>query len=353
MYFQEKILTKRYCLLLVPLELRVIASAPGKITLFGEHAVVYGYPAIVVAINKRVYAYAEARDDNVIKISAKDLRVPGVVISYIGNEVVLETDYGAVLPAIAYINKAIEIVSEYLGIKKGVNLEIKSEMPVGAGLGTSAAVAVATIAAYAAINGYELSNTEIAQLGWKVEKTVQGIASPMDTSITSLGGFLKIRYKDDNIDRTPLDIDKNLPLLIGYVEREAKTRDMVSMVKEKLTKSPEIYGKILEMIGLIVDKAYDVLINMDYKQLGELMNLNHAFLEALGVSTRKLNELVYVARDSGAYGAKLTGAGGGGCVIALVPEKQEFVELAMRIHGSMVIRTELGAEGVKIYKIDK
>lgn len=333
--------------------MRVIASAPGKVTLFGEHAVVYGYPALVVAINKRIYAIAEPRNDNVVKISAKDLRVPGIIISYVGNEVFLETDYGAVLPAIAYINKAIEVASEYLGIRKGVNIEIKSDMPVGAGLGTSAAVAISTIAAYAAVNGYELKTEEIANLGWNVEKAVQGIASPMDTSIASFGGFLRIKYKDNTVERTPIIINKNLPLIIGYVEREAKTRDMVALVKDKVSRYPEIYGKILEMIGVIVEQANQALINNDFKHLGELMNLNHALLEALGVSTRKLNELVYIAREAGAYGAKLTGAGGGGCVIALVPEKQDFVELAMRIHGSMVMRAELGAEGVRIDKIIK
>ena len=333
-------------------KMRVTASAPGKITLFGEHAVVYGYPALVVAINKRIYAIAELRSDDVVKISAKDLRVPGIVVSYVGNEVVLETDYGAVLPAIAYINKAIEITSEYLGVKRGVNIEIKSEMPVGAGLGTSAAVAVSTIAAYAAVNGYELKAEEIADLGWKVERAVQGIASPMDTSITSLGGFLKVRYKDNAVERIPISIGKNLPLIIGYVEREAKTRDMVALVRDRLNRYPDIYGRILEMIGIIVEKANQALTSNDFKQLGELMNLNHALLEALGVSTRKLNELVYVAREAGAYGAKLTGAGGGGCVIALVPEKQDLVELAMRIHGSMVMKTELGDEGVRIDKVE-
>lgn len=333
--------------------MRAIASAPGKVTLFGEHAVVYGYPALVVAIDRRVYAVAESREDKVIKISARDLRVPGVVISYVGDEIVLETDYGAILPAVAYINKAIEITSEYLGIRKGVNIEIRSEMPVGAGLGTSAAVAVSTIAAYAAVNGYSLSAREIADLGWKVERSVQGIASPMDTSITSLGGFLKIRHRGGEVERERVSIKSGLPLIIGYVEREAKTKDMVEMVRRKVTEYPEIYGRILEVIGMIVERAGAALESNDHRLLGELMNLNHAMLEALGVSTRKLNELVYVAREAGAYGAKLTGAGGGGCVIALAPEKQEHVELAMRIHGSMIMRTQLGGDGVRIEEIGR
>jgi mevalonate kinase len=328
--------------------MRVVASAPGKVTLFGEHAVVYGHPALVVAIERRVYAFAESREDNVIKISAKDLRVPGIVISYIGNEVVLETDYGMVLPAIAYINKAIELTSKYLGSRKGVNIEIKSEMPVGAGLGTSAAVAISTIAAYAVANGHSLDKEEIARIGWEVEKEVQGIASPMDTSITSLGGYLRIKYGKGTVERARLNVGTELPLIIGYVEREAKTKDMVAMVRERLERYPDIYGDIMKLIGQVVSRAEGSLLSGDLSELGFLMNLNHSLLDALGVSTRRLNELVNVARDSGAYGAKLTGAGGGGCVIALVPEKGEVVETAMRLHGSMVMRTKLGAEGVRI-----
>jgi len=328
--------------------MRVVASAPGKVTLFGEHAVVYGHPALVVAIERRVYAFAESREDNVIKISAKDLRVPGIVISYIGSEVVLETDYGVVLPAIAYINKAIELTSKYLGSRKGVNIEIKSEMPVGAGLGTSAAVAISTIAAYAVANGHSLDKEEIARIGWEVEKEVQGIASPMDTSITSLGGYLRIKYGKGTVERARLNVGTELPLIIGYVEREAKTKDMVAMVRERLQRYPDIYGDIMKLIGQVVSRAEGSLLSGDLSELGFLMNLNHSLLDALGVSTRRLNELVNVARDSGAYGAKLTGAGGGGCVIALVPEKGEVVETAMRLHGSMVMRTKLGAEGVRI-----
>jgi len=331
--------------------LKVVASAPGKVTLFGEHAVVYGHPALVVAIDRRVYAVAEPRSDDVVKISARDLRVPGIVISYVGNEVVLETDYGMVLPAIAYINKAIELTAKALGVRKGINIEIKSEMPVGAGLGTSAAVAVSTIASYAEANGYSLTKEEIAKLGWEVEKEVQGIASPMDTSITSFGGYMRIRYSGSSVEREPLSFKGDLPLLIGYVEREARTKDMVAMVKERMMKYPEIFDGIMKMIGSIVEKAEASLRSRDLKEVGFLMNLNHSLLDALGVSTRRLNELVHVARDSGAYGAKLTGAGGGGCVIALVPEREEVVETAMRLHGSMVLKTKLGAEGVKVEKI--
>lgn len=328
---------------------KVYVSAPGKVTLFGEHAVVYGQPAIVTSIGKRVHVYAESRSNGVITIEARDLRVPGVIVTYKEGEVTVETDYGLVLPAIEYLHKAVEIASKYLGSRHGVKLVVRSEMPVGAGLGTSAAVAVATVTAYAYSGGYELSKDEIARLGWEVERAVQGVASPMDTSITTYGGFMRIRYSGGAIERENLDVDLDLPIVLAYVEREFKTRDMVLMVRERMSKYPQLYGRIIELIGEIARAAERALLRHDLQEVGMMMNLNHGLLDSLGVSTRKLNEVVYAARSSGALGAKLTGAGGGGCVIALSqPERTDTVETIMKFLSEFTMRTSLGSEGVRV-----
>lgn len=328
---------------------RVYVSAPGKVTLFGEHAVVYGQPAIVASIDKRVHVYAESRSDGIITIEARDLRVPGVIVTYREGEVTVETEYGLVLPAISYLNKAVEMTSKYLGSRHGVKLVVRSEMPVGAGLGTSAAVAVATIAAYAYSGGYELSKDEIARLGWEVERAVQGVASPMDTSITTYGGFMRIKYTGEKIEREELKVGGDLPIVLAYVERELKTRDMVLMVRERITKYPQLYGRIIELIGEVAKAAEKALVEHDLQELGQLMNLNHGLLDSLGVSTRKLNEVVYAARSSGALGAKLTGAGGGGCVVALGrPDRLDTVETIMRFLSEFTMRTTLGSEGIKV-----
>ncbi|MCD6324461.1 MAG: hypothetical protein J7L55_05085, partial [Desulfurococcales archaeon] len=163
----------------------VTASAPGKVTLFGEHAVVYGYPAIVTSIGKRVYVTAKVREDSAVRIVAKDLRTPGLIVTYREGSVEVSTDHGRSLLAVAYLNKAIELTSRKIGKFRGVDLIVESEMPVGAGLGTSAAVSVATVAAYSKLLGTELSRDEIADLAWSVEREVQGLASPMDTSIST------------------------------------------------------------------------------------------------------------------------------------------------------------------------
>ncbi len=326
---------------------KVVASAPGKVTLFGEHAVVYGYPAIVTAIGRRVWVTAESRSDDAVVIAALDLRVPGVVVTYRGNEVIIGTDYGRTLSAVAYLRKAIEITSDYLGTRGGVNLTVRSEMPVGAGLGTSAAVSVATIAAYSKVLGYELRKDEIARLGWEVEKAIQGIASPMDTSIASFGGIIKIWKEGKEFVRKQLSVSIEEPLIIGYVERQHTTAEMVKAVKNLKERYGELIELIMKAIGRLTEEAESALLQGDVLKVGTLMNVNHGLLEALNVSTMKLSQIVYAARAAGALGAKLTGAGGGGAVIALASkDNAERVELAVKLHSSMTLKTTFGAPGV-------
>jgi len=326
---------------------KVVASAPGKVTLFGEHAIVYGYPAIVTAIGRRVWVTAESRSDDAVVIAALDLRVPGVVVTYRGSEVIIGTDYGKTLSAVAYLRKAIEVTSDYLGARGGVNLTVRSEMPVGAGLGTSAAVSVATIAAYSKTLGYELGKDEIARLGWEVEKAVQGIASPMDTSIASFGGTIKIWREGSEFVRKRLSVSIEEPLIIGYVERQHTTAEMVKAVKNLKERYGELIELIMRAIGRLTEEAESALLQGDVLKVGTLMNVNHGLLEALNVSTMRLNQIVYAARAAGALGAKLTGAGGGGAVIALAnKDDAERVELAVKLHSSMSLKTTFGAPGV-------
>jgi len=331
---------------------KVVASAPGKVTLFGEHAIVYGYPAIVSSIDLRVYVTAYPRNDDLIKIIAYDLKTPGLIVTYTGDEIRVTTDYGKSLSAVSYLNKAIRLTADYLGISKGINLEVKSEMPVGAGLGTSAAVSVATVAAYASAHGYKLSKDEISELAWSVEKTVQGIASPMDTSIATYGGYMKIWKSNEIFQRLKLNIKANLPIIIGYVERKFSTGDMVLKVKELRDRYEKLVDDIMKLIGELTNKAEKALISEDLITVGELMNMNQGLLDALGVSDMRLNELVYLAREAGALGSKLTGAGGGGAIIALAPKNEDKVEAVLKTRSSMTLKTKFGVEGVKVTSIN-
>ncbi len=329
---------------------KVTASAPGKVTLFGEHAVVYGEPALVASIGKRVYVTTELRDDDHVRIVASDLQVPGLTVTFTGEELIVETDYGRTISAVAYLKTAIDVVSKYLGVFKGANIVVRSEMPVGAGLGTSAAVAVATILSYSTALGYALKKEEVARLGWEVEKLVQGAASPMDTSITTYGGVIKVKLLSGNdYEVKALPRVSDLPIVIGYVEREARTKDLIAKVKSLKDRYPEIVDRIIRTIGLITEMAEAALIGSDLITLGELMNVNQGLLDSLGISNRRLSELIYAARSAGALGSKITGAGGGGCIIALAPGNQDAVEVAIRLAGGHAIKTSLGGPGAMVH----
>ncbi|MCC6013820.1 MAG: mevalonate kinase [Candidatus Verstraetearchaeota archaeon] len=316
--------------------MKVKFSSPGKITLFGEHAIVYGRPAIVSAINKRVYVSMEKRDDDFIKIIS-DLSSDFISINEISN-------YKG---SLIYIIKAIEILSKYTGRKKGVNIIINSEMPISAGLGTSAAVSIATIAAYSRIIDYNISISEIAKLGHKVELEVQGIASIMDTTISTFGGTMYIK---PNVTIEKIKIDYEIPFILGYIKREYNTAYMVNKVKSLMNENKEIIEKIMETIGLIVEEGKKAILEKNIEKIGLLMNINHGLLDSLGVSNKELNDMVYLARKAGALGAKLTGAGGGGCIIALCPNNESIknnICNAIESIGGKVIPILLSEEGLK------
>ncbi len=208
---------------------------------------------------------------------------------------------------------------EELGIKN-VKLSIKSELPVGAGMGTSAAVTVATLQAVNKLFSLGLDREEIHKLAWNVEKKVQGKASPMDTAAATYGGLLKVWKEEDKWRVEKLKHPKDFEIVIGIFKKMKTTGEIVAEVGKKL-EGPynSIYWRIMETIGKITEEAEKLLLKGDVEELGELMNLNHAMLEALGVVDSQTAFVVRKIIELGGYGAKISGAGLGGAVIALVP----------------------------------
>jgi len=298
----------------------ILTSAPGKVILFGEHAVVYGEPAIAGAIERRVYVQAKLRNDKEIKIfSSEDI-----------------TD------EFRYVKKAAEIAFDYLGKNSGLELKINSEVPIASGLGSSASVSVATILAISRLLEYELSKKEIATLGHRTESELQGAASITDTATATHGGVLFIQPKTEKFEV----IDAALPLIVGYTGDARSTGELVMRVRERREKYPEIIDPIIKDIGAITRDARKKLENSE--DIGELMNINHGLLEALGVSTEKLSRLVHAARSAGAKGAKITGAGGGGCMLAYTPINEKEVMEAIERQGCMALKAGITKEGVRV-----
>lgn len=310
----------------------VTVSAPGKVILFGEHAVVYGKPSLAGAIDKRTYVTLEGRNDSNISISSN---MEPYRISFSID------DLGSV-EGFPYVRKAIELAFEHIGKRSGLDIEISSETPPASGLGSSASVSIAIVLAIHETLGIEISENELAKLGHKVELEVQGAASPTDTATTTFGGVLFIEPDKERWQR----IDASLPLVVGYTGIERSTKALVEGVRALRDKFPEIIDPIISNIGKITTEAKHRIENSE--DIGELMNVNHGLLVALGVSNFKLDSLVYAAREAGASGAKLTGAGGGGCMIAHAPGSQVAVANAIEKCGGMAFESVTTTEGVRV-----
>jgi mevalonate kinase len=322
----------------------MLVSAPGKIILFGEHSVVYGKGAIASAIDLRTYTDGKLLKEKVIKIHANDLKIPGLSISFSEEEIFLGTDYSKAGVVVSYVKSAIDRVFDEYGSRKGFEISIRSDIPVGAGLGSSAAVVIPTLKLLSELLEMKLSNEEIAKMGKEVEFEVQGSSSGIDPAVSALGGG--VYFKKGKIERFSAP---NLPLIVGYTGEKGSTKILLEKVKALKEEYPGIIDNIMDAMEEIADKGRKILSdNGDLKELGSLMNINNGLLEAIGVSTKELSELVFASRISGAIGAKITGAGGGGCMYALAPNKIKEVETAIRIAGGIPIKTRTTDEGVRI-----
>jgi len=319
--------------------LRVLASAPGKVILCGEHAVVFSEPAIVMAINKRVFVSAELRSDNAIYISSTDLNLSGYFTGWAFKSEVKRSEAATKLyPIWVAVKKTLELSNKNLG----VNIFVHSELPPSIGLGSSAAVAVATVAAVGRAAGIRVSRKEICSVAHEAEKIVHGQPSGIDTSISTYGGVIAFRRDEGFV---PLKTPTSIPIVIGNTKIERSTGDLVRHVRELRELYPNVINPLIHAIGHISIMAAEALGKGDLLQLGNLMNINHGLLVAIGVSNENLDRLVAVAKGAGALGAKLTGAGGGGCMIALTtPGKAKLVAKAISEAGgdSMIIHGSAG-----------
>jgi mevalonate kinase len=273
--------------------------------LFGEHAVVYGKPGIAMAIKPRVF------------VTVRNTKRPQRAKS-------------------PYIDGCFEM----MGVIGSVY--INSQIPSSSGLGSSAAVTVATLSAINDEFSLHKTREEIANMAFEIEKKVQkGRASPTDTTVSMYGGIVLITGGSRR--RLP---PQNMHLVIGDSLVSHSTSKMVEQVGDLKKKHPEIVDPILDAIEGVSLSAIHHLNNP--KELGRYMDMNHALLEALGVGHPQLSKIVLASRIAGAFGAKITGAGGGGCMVALCPK-----QLKLRIAGAIeacdarAIVTGIDTEGAR------
>jgi mevalonate kinase len=280
-------------------------SAPGKVFLFGEHAVVYGKPGIAMAIKPRVF------------VTVRNTKRPQHAKS-------------------PYIDGCFEA----MGVMGSVY--INSQIPSSSGLGSSAAVTVATLSAINDEFSLHKNREDIANMAFEIEKKVQkGRASPTDTTVSMYGGLVLITGGSRR--RLP---PQNLHVVVGDSLISHSTVKMVELVGEEKKKHPEIIDPILDAIEGVSMSAIHYLDNP--KELGRYLNTNHALLEALGVGHPQISKIVLASRAAGALGAKITGAGGGGCMVALCPRHlRQRVANAIEACDARAIMTGIDTEGAR------
>jgi len=309
----------------------VFKKAPGKIILFGEHAVVYGHPAIAIPVRKvsataRILPDISSQPGN-IRIQAEDIQ--------------LDSDYTDLAenhPLAAAVRLTLqEIAPVHI---PSFTIQISSTIPISAGMGSGAAVTVALIRALSSFLGASLSNETISNLTFEVEKIHHGTPSGIDNTVIS---FEKPIYFEQENTLETLKIKHPTHWVIADTGEKTPTHETVSAVREKHNENPEKYNAIFKSIGSITQKARRSLIQGDVDALGQLMDENQTLLEALGVSSPRLDTLIDKARTAGASGAKLSGGGRGGNMIALAhPDNIVDIERALTNAGAKrVIYTKL------------
>ena len=292
------------------------STAAGKIILLGEHAVVHGRHALAVAIADAVRAGAQ-RTDGPTTVTVRDWNIHSVV------------EPGSY----ENINGVVNLILERLGVSDAkFSIEVSSCLPPGMGLGSSAAVAVAIIRAIARCAGLEIADTRVNEIAFECEKLAHGTPSGIDNTLSCYGKPMLFR-KSATLDLEVLALDEMPPLVIGFSHEAGLTHEQVAGVKARFEQDESGYNAIFDQIDGISIAGAKALVAKQYEKLGSLMNLCHGLLNAIQVSTPDLENMVSIARQSGALGAKLTGAGGGGSIVALCPDKEDAVRCALHQAG--------------------
>lgn len=322
--------------------MNLTVSAPGKLMLLGELAVVYGKPCIVTAVGQRMTATVQITSTTDFELNAPDVKVENY------KKPMSQLGIGNIPKGAKFVEIAIKNFQEKYPITGGIKVSTISEFSSLFGFGSSSASTVCIIKALSEITGKKLSEKEIFDLSYKTVLDIQSKGSGFDIAAAIYGGTLHFIAGGKLIQS--LNVPK-ISLIIGYTGVKADSVTLINQVADLADKYPEIVDDIYDQILLLVEVAKVALEKGDFKTAGELMNLNQGFLETLGVSSSKLSSLIYAVRDAGAYGAKLSGAGGGDCMICLAPpDKTKAVKEAITTAFGQVIDVETGVEGVRVEK---
>jgi mevalonate kinase len=305
------------------------ASAPAKVILFGEHFVVYGNPAILASINKRISVSACTIMDNEGKIAIRsDIGVAG---QYKNDGEFNSLEGG--LEAKAVLDPLYSAIKRVLLIrnqKTGIDIGISSKVPPGIGLGSSAASCVATVAAVDSLfQKKPISRQKVCKLAIESERLIHQRTSGADCYVSTFGGLIQYRTKSKDFKK--LEAKASLLLVVASTGVKHSTAEVVASVKRFKDRNKMLFERLERRASDICLQASTALASGKCDKIGELMDENQIILQQIGVSHYKAEDLIDMCRKAGAIGAKITGAGGGGAVIALAATNQDRTKIASRV----------------------
>ncbi len=312
--------------------------------LFGEHAVVYNRPCLVAAVSQRLFVEVEKNSENKILIDAPEMKISGFTVSL--------ADLDKEQPnEIRFVLETVKNFFRKYNVESGLKIRTESQFSAKYGFGSSSAVTVCTIKALAELFEIKMEKKEIFDLAYKTVLDIQGVGSGFDIAAAIYGGVIYFLTGGKKIE--PLEV-KGIPLIVGYTGVKASTSEIVKAVKAEMEKDPEYYEKLYDDISQIVEKAKIAMENSNWPEVGRLMTENQEILRKFkapsaeyGVSSEIIEKLIEACQKAGAFGAKLSGAGVGDCIIALGEDK-ERIEEAIKEAGGIPVSVDIDYQGLKI-----
>lgn len=305
------------------------ARGHGKIIVLGEHAVVYGKPGLAAGLSRGAHARAVPAGEATLAVAPWGVEVRAAHAESDAEREMLRLAFAAVLAG-------------YAGAPPALRVEATVELPSGAGLGASAALSVAIVRALDAALGSSRSDDAVAELALAAERVFHGTPSGLDSSLAAHGGVALFR-KGQPLER--VRVRQPAWFVVAHSGESASTKETVASVARQRERAPDKVNQVLDAIEAVVLNGRTALEGGELSRLGQLMELNQKLLNGLLLSTSELETMCTTAKEAGALGAKLTGGGGGGCMIALAPDAAgaEKVRAALAGTGHDAFVTEVGA----------
>ncbi len=309
----------------------MVAQGFGKVILFGEHFVVYGLPSIAGGIDKKTIAYAEKSDLPGLHVIDKRPAVPGYK----------EGKREQFKESLSYIKDAVPQIPWDV---QGIQITLKGDLVAASGIGASAAACVAIARAVNEFFGLDLDDAHINNIAYEGERGYHGSPSGVDNTCATYGKVIYFQKRSDGDVLEVIEPKEPIKIVMANTGIPVNTKAVVEGVRHRREENPELFEGIFSEYAALAKEALPVVERGDWKKMGELMNQNQDLLRQIGVSHERLEELISAALDAGAYGAKLTGGGAGGYMVALTPtaDLQEAVESALKEKSKLVLSTSIG-----------